>query len=97
MVTRHRDGIGIAEEIRRVQHVDVKCVALNPFSAVEQPSQQPHGRVDSDTESTLDGVDRAHLIGDRTNSADAGHNVGEFGEVPAPEKGLEETGWFVDL
>src|ERR1039458_7988670 len=91
MVTRHGDGVGIAEEIRRVQHVHVKCMALNPFSAVEQPSQQPYGWVDSDTESTLDGVYGAHLIRDGTDSADAGHNVRDFREVSAPEKSLEET------
>ena len=97
MVTRHGDGIGIAEEIRRMQHVYVKRMTFNPFSAVEKPSQLPHGRIDRDTEGALDGVYRAHLIRDGTDSADAGDNVGKFREVPAAEKGLEETGRFVDV
>jgi hypothetical protein len=80
-----------------VQHIYVERVALNPFPTVEEPSQQTHGGVDFDAESTLDRLHRAHLIGDRTNPADARHEVGNFREVPAAKKGLEESGRFVDL
>ena len=32
MVARHRDRVGIAEKIRRVQHHDVQRVAFDPFA-----------------------------------------------------------------
>ncbi len=41
MVLRHLDRAGIAEEIGRMQHVDVQRVALDPLAAVEQPAQLP--------------------------------------------------------
>ncbi len=97
MVTCHRDGVGIAKEIRRMQHIHVERVALNPFSAVEQTSQQPHGRINFNAESTLDGVYSTHLIRNGADSANAGHKIGDFGEVPAPQQSLEETRRFVDL
>ena len=40
VVARHLDGAVVAEEIRRVQHVDVQRVALDPFAAIEQPAQR---------------------------------------------------------
>ncbi len=39
VVARHLDGARVAEEVRRVQHVDVQAVALDPLAAVEQPAQ----------------------------------------------------------
>ncbi len=39
VVARHVDGAVIAEEIRRMQHIDVQRVALDPFAAIEQPAQ----------------------------------------------------------
>ena len=39
MVAGHFDRAGVAEEIRRVQHVDVQRVALDPLAAIEQPAQ----------------------------------------------------------
>ena len=39
VVARHLDRALVAEEVRRMQHVDVQRVALDPFAAVEQPPQ----------------------------------------------------------
>ena len=39
VVARHLDRALVAEEIGRVQHVDVQRVALDPFAAIEQPAQ----------------------------------------------------------
>jgi hypothetical protein len=39
VVLRQVDAAGVAEEVGRVQHVDVQRVALDPLAAVEQPPQ----------------------------------------------------------
>lgn len=41
--------------------------------------------------SVLQGVHRTHLVGDRTNAANAGHDVGHLAERTALQKGLEES------
>ena len=80
-----------------MQHVDVQGVALNPFAAVEQAAQQANAGVDANAERALDGVNRAHLVSNRTDAADAGGNVRRFREVPASEQGFKEAGRLVDL
>ena len=75
VVAGHLDCARIAEEIRRVQHVDVQRVALDPFAAIEEPSQLAKRSVDVDAERVLHRVDRAHLIGDRTDAADARRDI----------------------
>ena len=42
-------------------------------------------------------MERTHLIGDRADSADPSHQVGEFTRGPAAQKGFEEARRFVDL
>ena len=97
MIARHGDHVLTAQKVRRVQHVDVQGVALDPFSAVEQAAQQANAGVDANAQRALDGVNRAHLIRDRTDAADAGGDVGRFREVPAAQQGFEEAGRLVDL
>src|SRR6516164_7451948 len=59
---RHCDRVGIAEEIRRVQHHDVQSMALNPFAAVEKTAQRADRRIDLNAERVLDRVHAAHLL-----------------------------------
>ena len=42
MVLRHLDRALVAEEVGRVQHVDVQRVALDPLAAIQQPAQLAH-------------------------------------------------------
>ncbi len=91
MIAREIDGALIAEEIRRMQHIDVEHVALDPFAAIEQAPQVAQRAVHADAEGVLHGVDRAHLVGDRANAADAGGDVRRLGEGAAAQERLEEA------
>ena len=42
-------------------------------------------------------VDRAHLVRDRTDAADARRDVGHLREVPAAQEGLEQPRRLEDL
>jgi hypothetical protein len=42
-------------------------------------------------------MDRAHLIGDRTDAANAGSNIGRLGKVAATQQHFEQARWFEDL
>src|SRR6516225_9589191 len=82
----------VAEEIGRVQHVDMKRVALNPLAAVNQPPQRAQWAVDANAACVLHRVDSAHLVGDWTDSADARGDIWRFGKVASAEKCFEEAG-----
>ncbi len=89
VILRHLYHVLEAEEIRCMQHVDVERVALNPLAAVEEAPQQPGGRIHCDAHRPLQRVDRAHLVSDGADAADAGRDVGNLREVPAAQEGLE--------
>jgi hypothetical protein len=72
-------------------------VTFNPLAAVEKTTKQTRRRVDRNAQCPFYGMHCAHLIGDRTNAADASRDVGSFGEVPTAQEGLKETRRFVDL
>src|ERR1022692_554098 len=91
VVTSHLDGIGIAKEIRRVQHEDVERMAFDPFSAVKQAAQHPHCRINLDAQRAFHGMHRAHLISDGTDSANARRDIRYFREVPAPEERFKQS------
>src|SRR5450631_26867 len=97
MVFGQLDRVLIAKKIGRMQHVDMEGMTLDPLSTVEEPPQFPQLPVNLYAERVFHRVHCAHLIGDRADAADAGHNVGDFREVPASEKGLEKARRFVDL
>ena len=65
VIRRHRDRVGIAEKIGRVQHIDMKGVTLDPLAAVEQPAKKTDRRIDADSQGALDGVHRTHLVSHR--------------------------------
>ena len=91
MVVGHSDHVLESPESRGMQHVDVQDVALNPFAAVEQAAEQPHCGVNAHPERALDGMHRAHLVGDRADSADARGNIGSFRKMAPAQKGFERT------
>src|SRR5262245_30626053 len=97
MILRHPDRVLVAEEVRRVQHRHMECVALDPLAAVHEAPQLPERAVDPYAERILHRVNRAHLIRNRTNPADARGNVRGLVVHPAAEKGLEETGRLENL
>ena len=87
----------VAEEVGQVEQVDVEGVALDPLAAVEQPSQCPDRRVDLDAEGVLERVDRGHLVGDRADPADPGHDVDDLVGRPADDEPLEVARRLEDL
>ncbi len=91
MVLRHLDRALVAEEVRRMQHVDVQRVALDPLAAIQQPAQLPHRLAHRDAERVLHRVHRAHLVGDRADAADACGDVGRLGVGAAAQESLEEA------
>ncbi len=91
VVARHVDRALVAEEIGRVQHVDVQHVALDPFAAIEQPPQLAQRPGDRDAERVLHRMHGAHLVGDRADAADARHEVRRLGEGAAAQERLEEA------
>ena len=97
VVLGHADGVFVAEKVGRVQQINVQRVALDPFAAVDQPAQVADGAADFDAAGVLHGMAGAHLIGDRTDAADAGGDVGRLMEFAAPQKRLEEARRLEDL
>ncbi len=74
-------------------------VTLNPLPAVQQSPKPPHGWTDlvRHPHGLLESVAGAHLVRNRTDTADASGNIGNLREIATAEKGLEEARWFVDL
>ena len=100
MVGGHADGAFKTEEVGQVQQEHVQDVAFDPFAAIQQTLRRRADRrvhLVEHAHRLLQGVAGAHLVGDRTDAADAGGDVGHFLEVAAAQKGLEEPGRLVDL
>ena len=89
-VPRELDRSGIAEEVGCVKHVDVQRVALDPFAAVEEPTQQPDRLRDVDAAEALEGVDGARLVRDGADPADSRGDVRRLEERPPAQQRLEE-------
>ena len=96
-IPREVERAGIAEEVGRVQQVDVQRVAFDPLSAVEQPAKIGDRVGDLDPAGRLDRQARAHLVRHRADPADARGDVGRLGVPPAAQQRLEEPGRLVDL
>ncbi len=96
MVAGHLDRAVVPEEVGRVQHVDVQRVALDPLAAVQEPAQQPDRLGNRHAAGVLHRRDRAHLVGDRADPADACRDVGRLGERAAAQQPLEEARRLVD-
>ena len=85
------DGAVVAEEVGRVEHVDVERVALDPLAAVEEAAEHPDRLGQLDAADVLDRVDRARLVGDRADPADPGGDVRRLEEGAAAQERLEEA------
>ncbi len=85
------DRAGVAEEIGRVQHVDVERMALDPLAAVEKPAKDPDRLRYLDAAQVLERVDGTRLVGDRADAADPGRDVRRLDGRTAAEERLEET------
>src|SRR6478672_8179595 len=89
VVLSQRDGIRTAEEVWRVQQVDVQCVAGDPLTAVEQlPQRRDLGR-DLDAADLFDRLPCTRLIGDGADPADARGQVTHLGVLPSTKERLE--------
>jgi hypothetical protein len=80
-----------------VQHVNVQNMALDPFTAVDEPPEIADRAGHGDAECVLHRVHRAHLVGDRADAADARGDVGGFGEGAAAQESLEEARRLEDV
>ncbi len=87
----HANGIGKAEEIRRMQQHDMQRVALDPLAAVKQPPQRAQRAGDGDAERGLDRMHGAHLIGHGTDAADSRCDIRCLGAVATTQQRLEES------
>ena len=90
-VPRELDRSRVAEEVGRVEHVDVERVALDPLAAVEDAAQHLDRLRDVDAAGVLHGLDGAHLVRDGTDAADARGDVGRLGEGAPAKQRLEEA------
>ena len=97
VISRHGDHVLVAQEIGRVQHVDMQGMTLDPLATVKETTKQPDRRVDPDSQSPLDRVHCAHLVSDRTDATNPRRDVRSLGEVPTAEESLKEPGRLVNL
>src|ERR1019366_6293863 len=91
VIPRQVDRALVAEEVRRVEQVDVERVSLDPLAAVEKAPERTHLSVDADAGRVLDRLARAHLVRDRADAADARGDVGNLGVRAPSQEGLEEA------
>ncbi len=96
-VLRHVDAARVPQEIGSMEHQNVEPVALDPFPAVNEPSQKMDVVRHLYAGTVFDRVDGTGLIGDRADATDPGSDVGRLGEAAAPQERLEEPGWLEDL
>jgi len=92
----HGKAAVVPKEIGGVQQVDVQHVALDPLAAIQQATQIAQRLVERDLTERLEGLARAHLVGHRTDTADASRDVGWLGERTTAQERLEEARWFED-
>ena len=85
-----------SQEIRGGEQMDVQRMTLDPFAAVHGSAQILHPGAHLNAEGALQGLHRAHLVGDRTDAADARNNVGDLGVAAALQQLLEQARGFVD-
>ena len=85
------DGTRQAEEVRRMEEVDVQGVALDPLPAVQETAQRADLGIHLDAEQALESVDRRELVGDGADPADPGDDVDDLVGRPADDQPLEEA------
>ena len=80
-----------------MQHVDMEDMALDPFAAVDQSAQGADWSFNPNTTSVLHRMTRAHLVGDRADTADARGDIWRLREFSTSQERLEKTGRLEDL
>ncbi len=93
----HRNGIGITEKIRGMQHVNMQRMAFDPFATIHQAPQCAATRVYRNVKSLFDRVQRGHLIGNRTNAADSSSDIGSLFIASASQESFKKSGRLKDL
>ena len=80
-----------------MKEMNMERVALDPLAAVEEAAEvgDPGRRLD--VERRLERPAGRHLIGDRTDPADPGDEVGHLVDGTTDEELLEKPGWLVDV
>jgi hypothetical protein len=86
-----RDEALASEEVRRCEQVNVQRVALDPLAAVVEAPERANGRMDLDAEDPLERMNRAHLVGDGTDAADACDEIRNLAGLASAEQRLEEA------
>jgi hypothetical protein len=97
VVAGELDRALVAEEVGRVEHVDVQRVALDPLAAVEETPQRLELTTDLDAADLLHRMTGAHLVRDRADAADPRGDVRRLREAAAAQEGLEEARRLVDV
>ena len=97
VVCGHVERARVAQEVGQVEQVDVQRMALDPLAAVQEPAQGPDLRLDLDAEGVLDRMDGGHLVRDRADPADPGHDVDDLVGGPSDDELLEVARRLEDL
>ena len=79
----HGEGALVTQEVRRVEKEHVQYVALDPFSAVQEPAQGPERFRQGDSQHRFQGVASTHLVSHRANPANPRGDVRHLGDRPA--------------
>src|SRR3989338_4319025 len=71
----HLQDIFITKKIGSMEHVNMQCMTLNPFAAIDETPQTPQLSINLYSKGVFHCMDRTHLIGDWTDTADAGGDI----------------------
>src|SRR5262245_24611039 len=66
-------------------------MALDPFAAIDQPAQGAEWSFDVNTASVLHRMTRAHLVGDRADTADARGDIWRLRKFSTAQERFEKT------
>ena len=96
VIRRHVDRALVAEKVRCMQQEHMEDVTLDPLPAIQQTPQRTQLSGHRRAEGVLHCMDRAHLIRNRADTADARSDVGGFGEGSPFHERLVEPWRFED-
>src|SRR5215212_7673209 len=91
MIAGELEAARIAEEVRKVQQVDVQRMAFDPLAAVEEAAESANRWIDLDPQAMLERMDGGHLVGNRADPADPGNDVDDLVRRPPDHQAFEVT------
>ena len=97
VINGHRRGTGITEEIRQRQQMYMEAVALYPFTTIHQAAHRPQPRVRGKTGDLFQRLHRAHLIGDRTDTADTSDDIRHLIKMAPLQKLFKQARRLINL